>query len=304
MPVRPLPDEVELELELDEPDDEPSLRARVARKLARGQQELPELVVLKRSIDARRGRVRFHVLVGFERQAPSTIGGLPPREVHEKPRVVIVGGGPAGLFCAYELARSGVAAWVLDRGKPVQPRRHDLKGLNRRGEVDPNSNYCFGEGGAGTYSDGKLYTRAHKRGSVRDVIEILVAHGAPSTILVDARPHIGSNRLPKVVTALREHLESVGQRFVFGARMTEVSFVGAEGALRVRGVRLADGSEIEADAVVLCTGHSARDVFESLHASGVALEAKAFALGVRIEHPQPLINRIQYGERAGHPKLP
>ncbi len=301
---RPLPDEVSLDLELDEPDDEASLRARVAKSLRLDAAELPPLVVYKRSIDARKGRVRFHVLVGFERGAPPDVGGAPPREVSGEPRVVIVGDGPAGLFCAYELARLGVAALVVDRGKQVQPRRHDLKGLNRRGEVDPDSNYCFGEGGAGTYSDGKLYTRSHKRGSVRDVIEILVAHGAPSAILVDARPHIGSNRLPKVVTSLREHLENVGQRFRFGARVSELCVDGAPGNRRVRGVRLADGSEIAAEAVVLATGHSARDVFELLLAAGITLEAKPFALGVRIEHPQPLINRIQYGARAGHPKLP
>jgi uncharacterized FAD-dependent dehydrogenase len=189
---------------------------------------------------------------------------------------------------------------VVDRGKTVQPRRHDLKALHQRGQVDSDSNYCFGEGGAGTYSDGKLYTRAHKRGSVRDVIELLALHGAPEAILVDARPHIGSNRLPKVVTALREKLESVGVKFEFGARV--VGLLQRPG--RVTGVRLSDGREIAARAVVLATGHSARDVFVMLAEAGVLLEAKAFALGVRVEHPQPLINRIQYGRFADHPKLP
>jgi uncharacterized FAD-dependent dehydrogenase len=301
---RALPEELALDLELDEPDDEPSLRKKAARALKLETSELPEVVLYKRSIDARRGRVRFHVVVGFDKVEPESIGGAPLREVRGEPEVVVIGDGPAGLFCAYELARRGRAALVLDRGKLVQPRRHDLKGLNARGVVDGDSNYCFGEGGAGTYSDGKLYTRSHKRGSVRDVIEILVAHGAPDVILTDARPHIGSNRLPKVVTALRERLEAAGQRFRFGARVVSLLVEPTSGGPRVAGVKLADGSEIAARAVVLATGHSARDVYRFLAEAGVPLEAKAFALGVRIEHPQPLINGIQYGSAAGHPKLP
>jgi uncharacterized FAD-dependent dehydrogenase len=213
---------------------------------------------------------------------------------------VIIGGGPAGLFCAYELARAGVKSVIVDRGKLVQARRRDLKGLTQHGRVDPDSNYCFGEGGAGTYSDGKLYTRSHKRGDVRDVIEILAAHGAPADILVDARPHIGSNKLPKVITAMREHLERVGSELRFGARATEL--VVRSG--RAIGVRLADGGEVIGRGVVVATGHSARDVHDLLIRAGVHLEAKPFAMGVRIEHPQPLIDRIQYGRAAGHHRLP
>jgi uncharacterized FAD-dependent dehydrogenase len=198
---RKLPEEVAIDVELDEPDDEAHLSARAARALGVSEAELPPLVLLKRSIDARRGRTRFHLTFGLSAPKPAEQAKL--CELVGEPRVVVVGDGPAGLFCAYELARLGVRATVVDRGKQVQPRRHDLKGLNQRGTVDADSNYCFGEGGAGTYSDGKLYTRSHKRGSVRDVIEILHAHGAPQAILTDARPHIGSNRLPKVVTALR-----------------------------------------------------------------------------------------------------
>ena len=214
--------------------------------------------------------------------------------------MIVVGAGPAGLFCAYELARAGVRAIVVDRGKNVRDRRKDLKGLTQYGRVDPDSNYCFGEGGAGTYSDGKLYTRAHKRGDVRDVIEVLATHGAPEQILVDARPHIGSNKLPKVITALREDLAAVGTPMRFGARVT--SLIVREG--RAVGVRLADGQELIGRAVVIATGHSARDVHTLLLAAGVRLEAKPFAMGVRIEHPQPLIDRIQYGRAAGHIKLP
>jgi len=302
---RSLPEEVEIELGLDEPDDEASLRHKVGRRLGVKAGDLPGVELKKRSIDARRGRVCFRVVVGLGEPPPATgLGGPLPREVGERPEVVIVGDGPAGLFAAYQLARAGIASTVVDRGKLVQPRRRDLKGLNQHGRVDPDSNYCFGEGGAGTYSDGKLYTRSHKRGNVRDVIEVLALHGAPAEILTDARPHIGSNRLPKVVTALRERLEAAGVRFRFGSRVVELLVDDSRGGRRVAGVRLGDGSEIAARFVVLATGHSARDVFELAMRAGVSLEAKPFALGVRIEHPQPLINRIQYGSSAGHPRLP
>ncbi|HEY4116367.1 MAG TPA: FAD-dependent oxidoreductase, partial [Byssovorax sp.] len=244
-----------------------------------------------------------HVVVGA-RIAPddhATFAGAPLRAVSGEP-VIIVGGGPAGLFCAYQLARAGVRAVVVDRGKDVQARRRDLKGLTQHGRVDPDSNYCFGEGGAGTYSDGKLYTRAHKRGDVRDVIEILAAHGAPPEILVDARPHIGSNKLPKVITALRTALERAGSEVRFGARATDLLVDGDPRT--IRGVRLADGTDLLGRAVVLATGHSARDVHALLARARVELAAKPFAMGVRIEHPQPLVDRIQWGKAAGHPKLP
>jgi uncharacterized FAD-dependent dehydrogenase len=293
-------DDFTIELALDElgASDAPDLMARkLAAQLGAPVTELPPLEVRKRSLDARRGRVRYHVVVGVASNAP--LGGAPVREVSGPP-VVIIGGGPAGLFCAYELARAGVAAVIVDRGKRVQARRRDLKGLTQHGRVDLDSNYCFGEGGAGTYSDGKLYTRSHKRGDVRDVIEILAVHGAPSQILVDARPHIGSNKLPRVVTALRETLEGAGTALRFGGRA--VDLVVRDG--RAQGVRLADGDELVGRAVVVATGHSARDVHDLLIRAGVRLEAKPFAMGVRIEHPQPLIDGIQYGRAAGHPALP
>ena len=288
-----------VELDLDDADDPSALAAKLSAQLGEPLERLPPLEVRKRSIDARRGRVRFHLTIGAAAQEHAAIGGAPLRETSGEP-VVIVGAGPAGLFCAHELARAGVRAIVLDRGKPVQARRRDLKGLTQHGVVDADSNYCFGEGGAGTYSDGKLYTRSHKRGDVRDVIEILALHGAPPAILVDARPHIGSNKLPKVITALRERLAAVGTEVRFGEHVT--SLVCKDG--RAIGVRTRGGGEVIGRAVVLATGHSARDVHALLAAAGVRFEAKAFAVGVRIEHPQPLIDRIQYGRAAGHAKLP
>jgi len=299
VPSRQAPDTVAIELGVDDPDDEESLRARVAAAAGVGEQELPPLEVVKRSIDARRGRVRVHLVVALRREPRGELALPHPREATGERRVIVIGDGPAGMFCAYELARAGIATVVLDRGKPVQPRRHDIAALNRDGAVDADSNYCFGEGGAGTFSDGKLYTRSHKRGDIRDVIEILALHGAPERVLSDARPHIGSNKLPKVVSAVRERLVAVGAEFRFGARV-----VGLErGPAGVTGVQLADGDFVRGDAVVLATGHSARDVLHMLHAHGFQLEAKPFAVGVRIEHPQPLIDRIQYGRWAGHPKL-
>ncbi|MET0413583.1 MAG: FAD-dependent protein, partial [Polyangiaceae bacterium] len=308
------PRQLTIEIGLDEPQDDANVRRVAARKLGVRAQDLPLVVLRKRSLDCRGRRIRFHllldVLVGnpgdtllFGLANDEELAAPHPREVTLPARVVVVGDGPCGLFCAYQLARQGIASIVLDRGKPVQPRRHDLRGLTQLGRVDPDSNYCFGEGGAGTYSDGKLYTRSHKRGDVRDVLEILALHQAPREILVDARPHIGSNRLPVVIDALRERLEGVGVVFRFGARVTEL--LTRQGSSRsVTGVRLQDGTTIEAEHVVLATGHSARDVYTLLARAGQTLEPKAFALGVRIEHPQALINEIQYGKHAADPRLP
>ena len=301
-----LPQEVSVDVPLDELDDDEALRLRVARHLGVPETELPALTLRRRAVDARGRRVRFHLTLALDAPPRTTPLGAPePREVTDPSRVLIVGDGPAGLFCAYELARAGIGSTILERGKPVQPRRRDLALLNREGHVDPDSNYCFGEGGAGTYSDGKLYTRAGKRGSVRDVLELLVAHGAPEAILTEARPHIGSNKLPKVLIAIRAHLEAVGVAFEFGARVEGLLVRRRPGGGRcASGVRLAGGQERGADAVVVATGHSARDVYRLLDAASVRLEPKAFALGVRIEHPQPIINALQYGADAGHPKLP
>jgi len=301
---------LELDVEPSDARDPGALRAVLARKLQRSEADLPPLRVLKRSIDARRGRVRVHLTLALgEAEPPRSELGLPhPRECKGSAEVVIVGDGPAGLFAAYGLARLGIASQVIDRGKPVQPRRRDLKLLNARGGVDADSNYCFGEGGAGTYSDGKLYTRSHKRGPVRDVLEILALHGAPADILVDARPHIGSNLLPRIISAMRERLEAVGVTFRFGKRMTDLLTVGQGSDRRVGGAVLSDvgsgdSEEIAARFVVLATGHSARDVFVLAERVGVLLEPKDFALGVRVEHPQALIDRIQFGKHAGHPAL-
>jgi uncharacterized FAD-dependent dehydrogenase len=257
--------------------------------------------VLRKSIDARRGKISLKLQV--ELLPPgTTIEPITPVDLpalHGEPTVVIVGAGPAGMFCAWELAQRGILSIVLERGKPVRARRRDLATLTRHGELDPDSNYCFGEGGAGTFSDGKLYTRSHKRGELDTVLSAFVGYGAPDTIRVDARPHIGTNKLPGVVTRMREHLESAGVRFLFGARAT--GLLVRDGA--VVGVELDGGDRIEAKAVVVAVGHSARDVQRWLADAGARLEAKPFAVGVRVEHPQAFIDRTQFGKLAGHPAL-
>ncbi|MBS1547648.1 MAG: FAD-dependent oxidoreductase [Bacteroidetes bacterium] len=259
--------------------------------------------ILKRSIDARSKQplVRLRVEISTEAEFPGP-ATTPPQlpNVHKGRPVIIVGCGPAGLFAALGCIRRGLRPIILERGKDVRARRRDLAAINREHLVDPDSNYCFGEGGAGTYSDGKLYTRSDKRGDVAAVLETFVAYGASPDILIDAHPHIGTNKLPKIITAMREAIEGAGGEVRFNTRMVDLLL--ANGA--VQGVRTAQGHEIPANAVVLATGHSARDIFELLHAKGIAIEAKPFAMGVRIEHPQEVIDRIRYHCAVRDPYLP
>lgn len=258
--------------------------------------------VLRRSIDARSRppRIRLRVALrpaGTEPEPPPTFAH---RDVHGAPPVLIVGCGPAGLFCALRTIELGLRPVLLERGKDVRARRRDLAAINRDHLVDPDSNYCFGEGGAGTYSDGKLYTRSTKRGDVHGVLARLVAFGASPEILVDAHPHVGTNKLPGIITAMREAILAAGGEVHFGRRVTDL----AVAAGRVRGVRTLDGHELAADHVVLATGHSARDIFRLLQAKGIRIERKDFALGVRVEHPQSVIDAMQYHCAVRDPLLP
>lgn len=247
----------------------------------------------KRSIDARSRNVKVNMeaLVSVKEDLPPLISykrDYP--NVNHAEQVVIVGFGPAGMFAALRCIELGYKPIVIERGSDVQKRRRDLAAINKEHIVNPESNYCFGEGGAGTYSDGKLYTRSKKRGDIQKSLEILVAHGATEEILVDAHPHIGTNKLPKVVQEIRESVLNAGGEILFDTKVTDFLLEGE----RMKGVVLQDGTKVEGLGVVLATGHSARDIFELLHKKNIYIEAKPFALGVRVEHPQQLIDKIQY----------
>lgn len=205
-------------------------------------------------------------------------------------RVIIIGAGPTGLFAALQLLEKGIKPIILERGKDVRARRRDLAILNKVGEVNPESNYCFGEGGAGTYSDGKLYTRSSKRGDINRILNLFVHFGAEEKILYEAHPHIGTNKLPQIITAIRNKIEACGGEFLFEKKVTD--FIIKDNSLK--GVKTADGNSFEANSVILATGHSARDIFELLHTKRILIESKPFALGVRVEHPQSIIDSAQY----------
>jgi uncharacterized FAD-dependent dehydrogenase len=288
--------EVEVVLAAERAGDDGARRRAVARRLHVKPDRIRGVRLLKKSIDARKApvKVRLRLEVGLDFDLPERKTPAPDFPVVRDgaETVVIVGCGPAGMFAALRCLELGLRPVILERGKDVSARRFDLAPLMREGVVIEDSNYCFGEGGAGTFSDGKLYTRATKRGPVREVYETLVAHGAPPEILTDAHPHVGSNLLPKVVRAMRETIIRSGGEVRFGMKV-EGLLVEA-GTRRVSGVRCRGGGELAGKAVLLATGHSARDVYRMLLDQGVALEQKPFAMGLRIEHPQPLIDSVQY----------
>ncbi len=278
-----------------------SQRFRLSPEIAYNENQLQEFLfskikspfrISRRSIDARGKKVVVDIEVSiYDQGIPDLIHyKIPEIDVSAKDRVIIIGAGPAGLFAGLQCLELGLKPIILDRGKDVKTRRRDIAAINKDHIVDPDSNYCFGEGGAGTYSDGKLYTRSKKRGDLNRVLEILVAHGATENILIDAHPHIGTNKLPKIIQNIRETIIARGGEVHFESRVIDLILKGD----RITGIKTLNGNTIEGKSVILATGHSARDIFYLLKEKKIQIEQKPFALGIRIEHQQSLIDKIQY----------
>lgn len=284
---------LQLRINLDQERQPDGLLNKAAYDLGMSPVEISGIKILRKSIDARKRNIMFNykVEVYINEPVPETSEYVfNYNDVSNAKAIHIVGFGPAGMWAALRCIELGFKPIVLERGKNVRDRRRDLKAINQDHFVNEDSNYCFGEGGAGTYSDGKLYTRSLKRGDVRRIFENLVFHGATDQILVDAHPHIGTNKLPKVVKNIRETILKYGGEIHFETRVTDFTVKGN----KIVAIQLQNGNELTANKVILATGHSARDIFYLLHHKNLALKAKSFAMGVRVEHPQHIIDGIQY----------
>jgi hypothetical protein len=289
-----MPQELLLQVSPEIAVNDKLLQEHIAKLIRVSFNEIKHISILKRSIDARQKAIKMNLKVMLYFQGDEFIEEkiqLPDyKNVSNAQEVIVIGAGPAGLFAALQLIELGLKPIVIERGKDVRGRRRDLKAINVDHIVNEDSNYCFGEGGAGTYSDGKLYTRSKKRGDVTRILELLVAFGASSDILIEAHPHIGTNKLPQIIQDIREKIIEMGGKVLFETRMTDILIKNNE----VQGIVTQKGDTLLANKVILATGHSARDIFELLDRKKVFIEAKPFALGVRAEHPQTLIDSIQY----------
>ncbi len=284
---------IQLRVTIEEEAQKEILLKKAADHLGVDKKDISAVQVLRKSIDARKTLVVFNykIAVYIKEKMPETPKyAFTYKDVSAAKAVHIIGFGPAGMFAALRCLELGYKPIVLERGKKVQERRRDIRAINQDHIVNEDSNYCFGEGGAGTYSDGKLYTRSLKRGDVRRVFESLVQHGATDQILIDAHPHIGTNKLPKIIQNIRDTILKHGGEIHFESRV--VDFVIQNNSLK--SLQLQNGTEMSVNRVILATGHSARDIYYLLHNKKVALQAKSFAMGVRVEHPQHIIDSIQY----------
>jgi len=283
-----------LQLSPKEAADAASISERIAQHWGLHQNKITGFEILKRSIDARKRNVLINLKVKAFIDEPFHFTPSPtfdfPNVSNANKRTLIIGAGPAGLFSALELIQKGIKPIILERGKDVRERRRDLATLNREGILNEESNYCFGEGGAGTYSDGKLYTRSTKRGNVEKVLQLLVHFGADPAILYTAHPHIGTNKLPHIIEAIREQIRQSGGEVHFQEKLVDLQLENNQ----IHAVICASGNRFEADDIILATGHSAKDIYLLLDQKKILIEAKPFAMGVRIEHPQALIDSIQY----------
>lgn len=295
--------EVTLRLSPEEAENASEYKLHLAKQLRQNPKQIKAFQLLRRSIDARKKAIKIQLLFEvFLFDSPEEIIEN-PIAYNVKPnakKVLIIGAGPAGLYAALGLLEKGFKPIILERGKNVSDRKIDLALLNKNHLVNPESNYCFGEGGAGTFSDGKLFTRSSKRGNVKRILEVFVQHGANPDILIDAHPHLGTNKLPSIIRNIRESILNGGGEVHFETKLSD--FILKNNS--ILGVIDQNGKEYLAEAVILATGHSARDIYHLLHKKGIQLEAKDFAMGVRIEHPQQLINSIQYHSPIKNPLLP
>jgi len=290
--------QIALRITPEQASREDNYRNIVARKMGVAPDRITGMRVVRRSVDARQRQVMIQLTVDAWVGEPVPV--VEPRlfswpNVASAPEVIVVGAGPGGLFAALKLIELGLKPLIVERGKRVDERKRDIALLNRNEQLDEDSNYAFGEGGAGTFSDGKLYTRSKKRGDFKHFLEILHFHGASEDILINAHPHIGTDRLPGVISNIRETILSAGGEFMFNSRVVDFLMSGTQ----MQGVVLSDGTKIPAKSVILATGHSARDVYYLLDKKGIEIEAKTWALGVRVEHPQELIDQIQYHSPQG-----
>lgn len=289
-----MPKEILFQVTPEIANNEAQLKSHIAKLERISISDIQHISILKRSIDARQKAIKFNLKVAIYLKGEPFLNEIPQLPNYENisnaQEVIVVGAGPAGLFAALQLIELGLKPIVIERGKDIRGRRRDLKAINVDHIVNEDSNYCFGEGGAGTYSDGKLYTRSKKRGDIDRILKLLVAFGATPDIMVDAHPHIGTNKLPQIIQDIREKIIEFGGQVLFETKVVDILLKNNE----IQGIVTQNGDSILANKLILATGHSARDIFELLDKKKIFIEAKPFALGVRAEHPQSLIDQIQY----------